>query len=74
MKTKATTIVEISRTIREKLKAHENLSRLSFDVRISQATLHSIMCGRTTYPRPDIVDKLCAHFGITIVAVEQEAA
>ncbi|MGO6689936.1 hypothetical protein [Rhizobium johnstonii] len=74
MTTRITTLVEISRTVREKMRAHENLNQLSFDLRIAQPTLHHIMTGRTKHPRSDIVDKLCAHFGITIVAVEQEAA
>ncbi len=78
MTTKTITLVELSSTLRERLQEYGSqygsLSRLSYDVRIPQTTLHSIMCGRRTHPRPEIADKLCAHFGITIVAVEKEVA
>ncbi|OHV21420.1 hypothetical protein BBJ66_31150 [Rhizobium sp. RSm-3] len=67
-------MVEISRTVREKLRAHENLQQLSFDLRIAQPTLHHIMTGRTKHPRSDIVDRLCTYFGIQIVAVTKDAA
>lgn len=74
MSTKQVTLAEISETVRTKLREHPSVTALARELGFLPGTLHNIMTGRRVNPRPEVADKLCAHFGITLIAVTKDAA